>query len=521
MTAIDDYALSSLVLRYLIQQVVRCRTSGLRYLLPKQTASVSLSTLSCALLHLIYQIYQIYLNTFMLHSLSQSIRPHSLTMARRRDPKEEPPSGLLLDSDISRAPIDICSENTDEAKRKIRLFRFRSSLARRVMQAGPGQSGLSQSALKQLKRQQKRQRKQECQPFLDQNHPPMPREVRAGRKAPVMVDATTTEISTLPPLLRLPHEVTGKILRYLLVAYGRRICHHTMQPLSLVNKGCRPPVPYPYSGVHPDILRVARRFYRQGLVILYSENVFYFQHTFSAGGTGLLGIENYLAKMSPGGRSMIKRVGFSVDLLSINLAPQVWAPRPGNDALRSLRDVEAACQYINDSLSSMLHLSVFLWESYELAVSVAAIGGTSQASHDFEQTLLDTGMKALFHVLARFRGCKIVTVQGEMLWFAVAEVLQDPSDWLEYGVPSYYRTTAGGTPFFVVKGCLCPCWREADGLPAWMASAMLSLKKRLWTIRAGMGRSADGALAPMPPLTPSIRSQIGPMLSDLWTRLRR
>lgn len=435
-------------------------------------------------------------------------------MAKRHDRKEKPPPGPLSDTEISQAPFEICPESTHEARRRARLFQIRSSLARRVIQAGPGPRGLSHSALKELKRQYDRQQRQECQPFLDQNHPQMPRGVGTGRNAPMMVDATTTKASTISPLFRLPHDITGKILRYLLVAYGRRICRHNSQPLSLVNEGCRPPVPYPYSGVHPDILRVARRFYEQGLVILYSENVFYFQHTFSAGGTGLLGIQNYLAKMSPGGRSMIKSVGFSVDLLSINLAPQVWAPHPGDGALECLRDVEAACQYISDSLSDMEYLSVFLWESYEFAEAVVPTGGCSQGSYDFEQRLLDMGIKILFQVLAQFRRSKIVTVHGEMLWFAVAEVLQDPSDWLEHGVPSEYQIAGGGTPFLVVKGCLCPMWREADGIAAWMASAMLRLRERLRNIRAGIVRvpSRGGVTAPVDSLFPKILSVLGPRL---------
>ncbi|KAI4130322.1 MAG: hypothetical protein LQ347_003426 [Umbilicaria vellea] len=441
-------------------------------------------------------------------------------MAKRRLGKEEPPPGPLNDPETAQAPIDICSESIDETRRRIRLQRVKSSLARRVMsslarqvmQAGPRKSGIPQSALKQLKRQQKRQRKQACQPCLDQNHPRVPRKVGAGRKDPMVVDATATETSNLSPLLQLSHETTGKILRYLLVAYGGRICPHTRAPLSLVNKGCRTPIPYPYSGVHPEILRVARRFYRQGLVILYSENVFYFQHTFSAGGTGLLAIENYLAKMSAAGRSMIKTVGFSVDLLSINLAPQVWAPRPGNDALSCLRDVEAACQYLNDSLSSLEYLSVFLWESYDLAEAVVATGGGSHESHDFEQRLLDSGIKLLFLVLAQSRGGTIVTVQGEMLWFAIAEVFQDPSDWLERGMPSSYGIRTGGKSFLLVKGCLCPFWREADGLTAWMASAMLRLRERLRNIRTGIIRTRGGATAPANSLFPRILSLLGPRL---------
>ena len=315
--------------------------------------------------------------------------------------------------------------------------------------------------------------------------------------------AKTTDIFILPPLLQVPVEISEQILRYLLVADGLRICHHTNQPLLLVNKGYRPPGPFPYSGVSPEILRVNRRFYFEGLAMLYSENVVYFQQTFSVGGTGVLGIETYLANMSPVGRSMIKRVGFSVDLFSINLTSQELNPPNEQLNIGSLREVEAAYQYLGDNLLNMEYLWVFLWDSCELAEDVVAAASFTQSRRNWKQRLLQTGLKWLFLSLFESGGRKIVTVQGEMLWYVIAELLRCVSDGGHALSTSY--TIKSATVFEdevrVTRGCLCPCWREADSLTAWMANAPLCERALLRNDQAGNGSLLDAATAPLTSLS--------------------
>ena len=256
--------------------------------------------------------------------------------------------------------------------------------------------------------------------------------------------ATTTDTLALSPLLRMPVEISENILRSLLVADSGRICDHTVQPLILVNKGYRPPGLYPYSGVSPEILRVARRFYFEGLVILYSENVLYFQQTFSAGGTGLLRIETYLAKMSPVGRSVIGTAAFSVALFSVNLAHQDLGLSTGYDALGCVRDVKAAYRYFNINLPNVRHFWVFLWESYELAEEGDLTATLAQRRRDWVQRRLLFGIKQLILSLALFRGQTSVTVHGNFLWCVIAILFRNPSKFGPGLVPFYSKATPAG-----------------------------------------------------------------------------
>ena len=275
------------------------------------------------------------------------------------------------------------------------------------------------------------------------------------------------------------------------MADGVRICRHTKQPLLLVNKGHRPPGPFPYSGVSPEVLCVNRRFYLEGLTILYSENVFYFQKTFSVAGAGVLGIKSYLAKMSPVGRSLLKIVAFSVDLFSMNLAPQDLDPHIDYPILGCLGDVRAACQYLSDNLPNVQGLWVFLWESEGLAEHVVAAAGSPQFRLIWRKQLLELGIKQLFLSLSHFRGRMRVTVHGEMLGLVIEILLRNAFaqavalDWTLDGL---------------CKGCICPCWRQADSLTWWMAFTPQGNGER-----SGIAQAGRDAAATMPTSTSSSR----------------
>lgn len=259
-----------------------------------------------------------------------------------------------------------------------------------------------------------------------------------------------------------------------------------------MNKGHRPPGPFPYSGVSPEVLCVNRRLYLEGLTILYSENVFYFQKTFSVAGAGVLGIKTYLAKMSPVGRSLLRVVAFSVDLFSMNLAPQALGPHVEYPVLGCFGDVRAACQYLSDNLPNVQGLWVFLWESDGLAEHVVAAAGFPQFRLIWKKQLLELGIKQFFLSLSHFRGRMRVTVHGEMLGLVVGILLRNAFaqavalDWTLNGL---------------IKGCICPCWRQADSLTAWMAFTPQRNGERSGIAQAGN----DGATT-MPASTSLSRS---------------
>ena len=119
--------------------------------------------------------------------------------------------------------------------------------------------------------------------------------------------------------------------------------------------------------------------------------------------------------MSPVGRTLIKRVGFSVDLFSENLAPKDLGPPHEYGAMGCLRDMKEACQYLSDTLPNVRDLWVFLWESNGWAEDVVNTTTETQRVLVWQQALLRVGFKILLYNILHFKGRTIMTVHGEML----------------------------------------------------------------------------------------------------------
>jgi hypothetical protein len=163
--------------------------------------------------------------------------------------------------------------------------------------------------------------------------------------------ASQTSIASIPPdgesvFLRLPPEIRHEIYRYLIPNDPKGVRFYTDIDTTMGGKQWsrrRHARPDRYSLA---ILRANHTIYQEALSVLYSENLFHFI------GFNFLPVLDFIRRLSPEAREMIRRVRLTL-----------WNERRQKNARVQPENYETFCKVIHDFLPGLNNLSAdpFVW----------------------------------------------------------------------------------------------------------------------------------------------------------------